>query len=167
ELGGRAKAVRVDVDQRRAADERRVRPRDHEGRALHRTAHSEPFGKPPREGGLPGPERTGQHKQIPRLQLLADAQAELLHRLGRGDLAPSEERRIDAHERLLGSWVCRGTRGPMRVTISELMVPAAAAQSVADGAPDGGSQEGWNWSPPAAPAAQPHTADRVHHRPLD
>ena len=41
ELGGRAQAVGVDVHERRAADERRMRARDHERRALHRAAHAE------------------------------------------------------------------------------------------------------------------------------
>ena len=41
ELDRRAEAVRVDVHERRPADERRMRARDHERRALHRAAHAE------------------------------------------------------------------------------------------------------------------------------
>ena len=111
---GRAEPVRVDVHERRAADERRMRPRDHERRALHGSAHAEPGRDAPGEGRLARAERTGEHDEVAGAQHPADLLAELLHVVGRGDLVAPDERVESAHAE-----TCRrGTRGPMRVTIS-------------------------------------------------
>ena len=52
QLERRPEPVRVDVHERSAADERRVRAGDHERRALHRPPHAEARRDPPCEGRL-------------------------------------------------------------------------------------------------------------------
>ena len=84
---GGAQPVRVDVHERRAAHERRMRPRDHERRALHRSAHAEPGADAARERRLAGAERTGEHHEVAGAQHPPDSLAERLHGVGRGDLA--------------------------------------------------------------------------------
>ncbi len=70
---GRAQPVRVDVHERRAADERRMRPRDDERGALHGSAHAEPRRDAPRERRLARAERTGEHDEVAGAQHPPDA----------------------------------------------------------------------------------------------
>ncbi|BDZ55544.1 hypothetical protein GCM10025870_26170 [Agromyces marinus] len=81
---------------------------EHEGRALDRAADAQPVADPARERRLAGAERPGEHDEVAGTQLPAEVAPERLHRLGVVDGA--------AHH---GASRCvRGTRGPMRVTIS-------------------------------------------------
>ena len=90
-----------------------MRPRDHECGALHGSAYAEPGGDPPRERRLARAERTGEHDDVAGAQHPSDSLAERLHVVGRGDLVAPDER-VQAHP----DTCRRGTRGPMRVTIS-------------------------------------------------
>ena len=82
----RAQPVRVDVHERRAADERRVRAGDHERRALHGSAHAEARRDPARERRLARAERAGEHDQVAGAQHRRRSARRALHVLGRGDL---------------------------------------------------------------------------------
>ena len=70
-------------------------------------AHAEALADAARERGLARAERTGQDDQVARAQLVAEFTTELLHGPGVGDRADHAP-----------STCVRGTRGPMRVTIS-------------------------------------------------
>ena len=87
ELGGGPQPVRVDMDQRRTAGKGRMRPRDHERRALHAPAHSQPGRDTSSQRCPPCSQRTGEHNEITRAQLRTQRAAELLHIGGRLDLS--------------------------------------------------------------------------------
>ena len=86
----------------------------HERRALHRAAHAEALRDAAGEGRLARAQRTGEHDEVAGAQHPADPRAERLHVSGDGDLVPPDERVESAH----ADTCRRGTRGPMRVTIS-------------------------------------------------
>ena len=108
ELGRTRQPVRVDVHERGAADEARVRSGEHERRTLHGAAHAEALADAARERGLAGPERPGEHDHVAGAQLCSELATERLHRLGVGHVATHHG----------ASGYVLGTRGPIRVTIS-------------------------------------------------
>src|SRR5215218_6745027 len=98
-----AEAVRVDVHERRAADEARVRAGEHERGTLHRAAHPEAGSDAAGEGGLACSERAGEHDEVSGAELGAELATEGLHVVG--------ARCFDLHHS--PPTYVRGTRAPM------------------------------------------------------
>ena len=99
---------------RRAIAERGVRAGDDERGALHAPPHPEARGDAARQGRLARAERSGEDDEVTRPQRVAERAAERFHLGRRGDL-PLADERVEARH---GETSRRGTRGPMRVTIS-------------------------------------------------
>ncbi|MBA8816736.1 hypothetical protein FHX48_001829 [Microbacterium halimionae] len=102
------------MNERRATDQRWMGAGDDERRALDGSADAEALSDSASEGRFPSAKGAGKHDQIARNEGVSQHPAEFVHFVARRNLTCAEKLFGNAHEE-----TCRrGTRGPIRVTIS-------------------------------------------------
>ena len=109
QLDGAAEPIGIDVDQRRASDQRRVHPRDDEGRRSDRPSHAQTLTEALGERGLPCSEVAGEHEHVTGPKDGRQRQPKRSRRVG---IREPDRERSRARRHALACGCCAARRAP-------------------------------------------------------